>query len=96
MIKPWPTKDPNSNLRYYFDWSAFVTAEGSPIASYAIAIDSPPDASLVLGLDADDGSMIMVWISGGTEGQTYTVRCRVTLANGTVEDESRSLTIESH
>ncbi len=96
MIKAWPAKDPNANLRYYFDWTAFVAAESSAITSFDVALDAPPDAALIIGVTALNASQVMAWISGGTEGETYVVRCRVTLADGTVEDESRSITISSH
>jgi hypothetical protein len=96
MIKTWPTKDPNAKLRYYFDWSGFCTGEGSNVASYALSADSPPDAALLLTDDSRSGNIVMVWIAGGTVDVTYTIRCRVTLVDGSIEDESRSLTIAAH
>lgn len=93
MIQSWPCKDPNANLRYWFDWTAFVEGEESEIASYALMVDNPPDDTLVLGSNARDGNVVMVWISGGTVGKVYSVRCRITLLDGTIEDESRTLPI---
>lgn len=93
-IKAWPPKDPNAKLRHYFDFSAFVADEASALASYAIAQDEPADGTLVLSDDASSGSIVMVWIAGGTVGQEYTIRCRATLANGSIDDMSRILTIE--
>ena len=93
-IPAFPQKDPDSNLRYYWNWEPWVTVEdGGEIVSYAVAIDNPPDAALLIGDTAIDGSVVMAWISGGTVEQTYTVRCRVTLQDGTIEDSSRTITI---
>ena len=92
----WPSKDPDSRIRYWFDASQLVADEGSPVASYVLAIDNPPDSSLAFGGDTRSGSVIEVWLTGGTETLTYVVRCRVTLANGTIEDLSRELLITPH
>lgn len=89
----WPYKDPDSHLRYWFDWTDFIAGEESDIDTYALSIDDPPDSSLVIGANAIDGAVVMVWLSGGTVGSCYNVRCRVTLFDGTIEDESRSLAI---
>lgn len=94
-IRPWPYKDPNSKLRYYFDWSGFCEGEGSDVASYALAIDVAPDAALLLSDDVRSGNVIELWLAAGTEGIEYTIRCRVTLANGTIEDESRTLFVDT-
>ena len=96
MIQAWPTKDPSANLRYWFDWSAFVEGEESEIVSYEISLDSPPDNALLIGNHAREDNVVMVWISGGTLGKLYHVRCRITLADGTIEDESRGLVIRQH
>ncbi len=92
-MRAWPPKDPDADLRYYFDWSAFCTGERSDVASYALAIDGAPDAALTIHDDVRSGNVIELWLAGGTLDQGYVVRCRVMLANGTIEDESRSLQI---
>ena len=95
-FRAWPTKDPEGEYRFYFDWTDFCEGEGSDVASYVLAVDDAPDSSLVISDDARSGNTIELWLSGGTLGQTYYVRCRVTLADGTIEDETRSLEIEQH
>lgn len=104
MIKAWPSKDPDSNLRYYFDWREWLAVEGcGPIEIIDIDIDETIGeeiASLVIG-DVAQGSdewagVIMVWINAGAPVATYTVRCRITAEDGTVEDASRTLTIDPH
>lgn len=102
MIKPLPTKDPDSeNIRYYFNWSDWVTVEaGGVIASYEVTIDEAPDNALVI-VDSTRGegeylNWIQVRLSGGTLGETYLVRCAITLADTTLENHTRSITIDRH
>lgn len=94
MIRPWAPKDADAVLFYYFDWTAFCDGEGSDVASYVLAIDDPQDGALVISNDVRSGNVIQLTISAGTTGVEYTVRARVTLANGEIEDESRTLLIE--
>ena len=101
MIKAWPTKDPDAALPHWFNWSDWSAIEsGGDIASYEVDIDGPPDSALV-AYDIAQGTgeylnYIQVWLRGGTEGETYTVRCRVVLEDGQTDDASRDLTIASH
>ncbi|HTJ17854.1 MAG TPA: hypothetical protein VL494_13835 [Steroidobacteraceae bacterium] len=99
-IRSWPSKDPQSNLPYWFDWTRWLAIEDrGEIDTFELAIDEG-DAALVIGDSArGDGAyagFIMLWLSGGTEGAEYVVRCRVTLGDGSIEDGSRRLTICSH
>lgn len=99
-VRPWPTKDPDSFLPYWFNWSNWTAIEQcGNIAFYEVAVDSG-DGALVLS-DMAQGTgpyinWVQVWIRGGTEGTDYVVRCSVTLDDGRTEDASRSLTIASH
>jgi hypothetical protein len=100
-IPAWPTKDPDSFLPYWFNWSGWTAIEqGGNIEFYELAVDAGDDDTLVL-TDIAQGSgayvnWIQIWIRGGTEELTYTVRCSVTLEDGRTEDQSRTLTIASH
>lgn len=96
MIRNWPTKDPDARTPYWFNTADLEADEGSALASYEVAIDGAPDNSLVIESHSRAGSVITVWLEGGTLGETYTVRCRATLANTLVEDLSRYLTIATH
>lgn len=100
-ILAWPTKDPDSNLPYWFDWTAWLAIENrGEIDSFDLEIDGGPDNALVIG-DFARGTgayagFIMLYLSGGTAEETYTVRCRITLADGSIEDGSRTVTIAPH
>jgi hypothetical protein len=92
-MKSWPVKDPNSNLKYWFDWRPWVAVEdGGEIVSYEVAIDEG-DGALVIGDTAMSGGFVMLWLSGGTVDTRYVIRCRVTLTDTTTDDDSRELMI---
>lgn len=98
MIEAFPNKDPHSNLRHYFDWSPWVAIEaGGTILGYSVDVVEG-DSSLRVGDTAigsgSYASFIMAWISGGRVGKKYTVRCRVTLLDGSKEDHSRTILID--
>lgn len=100
MIRAWPTKDADSELPYWFDWTSWLALEDrGEIATYELAVDEG-DGGLAIGDSArgagDYAGFIMLWLSGGTQGTRYIVRCRITLADGTIEDGSRSLEIDPH
>lgn len=92
MIRPFAPKDPDSFLPYWFDATDFADDEGSPVASMDLAVDEG-DGLLTLEDQARVAGIIVFWPLGGTVGETYTVRCRCTLENGTVEDCSRTMKI---
>lgn len=95
-FRPYPSSDPDAHLPYWFDATDFAADEGSPVVGYALAIDDNPDGALTLTGDARSGSVVSYFPVGGTVDVTYVVRCRFTLANGEVEDHSRTLTIAQH
>jgi hypothetical protein len=97
MIEAFPDKDPHSNLRHYWNWAPWVSVEaGGIIESFKVEVVSGDPAlqvgDVAIGADAY-ASWVMAWISGGRVGETYTVRCRVTLTDGSKEDHSRTIRI---
>lgn len=93
MIEAYEEKDPDSTVPRWFDWSEYCATFGGNVVDYTLSIDVAPDASLIVSDDARDGNVVSFWISGGTLFATYTIRCRVTLSNGIVDDWSRTQTI---
>lgn len=96
MISAYTSKDPDARLPYWFDWTDFADDEGSPVASYSLALEDSPDEELTIEDDARSGNVISYFPVGGTVNETYTIRCRVTLENGEREDYSKTLTIAQH
>jgi hypothetical protein len=90
------TKDPNASLPYSISWAAWLEdLTGESIATATWAIDSPPDSSLTLGASSLSGSVATVRVNGGTVGESYRVRCRVTTApTGYIDDRTIEIRIE--
>ncbi len=96
MIRPFPPKDADDRLRFYWDFSAWV-ADCGALVSYVIAFDDDPDGACVLDGHAQGAGpyagWVMAWIKAGTRDVTYYPRCRATFADGTIKDDTRSVII---
>ena len=78
-------KDPNARVAYQIDWTAYFTALGDTLNTATVevmnAASSAVDPSSDLLIEAQTqtaAGMVTFWVSGGTTGVEYTVRCRVT------------------
>lgn len=90
-LKPTIVKDPNATLDYPFDWTLYLADITDTIVSAEFIVDS----ALVAERDElnTEGTIAVVWISGGTLGQTHRVVCRITTAEGRIDDRSIYLQI---
>ena len=79
--------DPHSDLDYTWDWSDWLV-DGDSGSSYEI-IDASVD--LTLGAQAITATAYTRWIEGGTVGELYPVTCRITTAEGRVDDRTIQL-----
>ena len=97
-------KDPNSSLPYSFTWKAWTDKEQTTLVdnpanvdisfTLNIASEGEDDTTpIVLGLITVDvtNSKIYVLLTGGTAGISYDVTCRITAANGFIEDQTAVL-----
>lgn len=82
---PW-RKDPNATLDYTFDWSDWLPSADT-ISSVAWQV-SP---GLTTASVSNTTTTATIWLSGGTEGEKYSVRCRITTAAGRIEDATEVL-----
>lgn len=73
------SKDPDAVLDYSFDWATWLDG-AEAISSYTIDADS----GITVDSDAESSGVVTVWLSGGTAGITYAVRCEI------VTDDSRT------
>lgn len=81
---PYKSKDPQSVLDYYIDWSDWMTAGDSISTS---SWDVSPD-TLTEGAAIDSGNLRGVWLSGGTVGVRYRVTNTIVTAQGRTEQQS--------
>lgn len=85
------TKDPDAVLDYSMPWTL---EEGDSIDTATWAIDDPPDDDLEIDSQAVVGGVPTVWVSGGTAGETYRLRCRVVTDEGRTDDRTFHIRIE--
>jgi hypothetical protein len=79
----WPSKDPCDVLDYQLDLEpALVGNEGDTVNS--VDIDVIPNQPGDVSVDniAADGYKVVLWLSGGQAGVTYSLTMKATLASG--------------
>ena len=94
-------KDPDAVKDYPFDFAALTNgsgatdwlASGETISSYTIT------AASGLAVDsftlANSSTTVVVWISGGTAGTTYTLACRITTSAGRTEERTVNIFVDN-
>jgi len=85
-------KDPVARLDYTIDWKPWLD-NGDHVAAVAWSIENPPDETLLLDSPILAGSLATVFVSGGTEGANYEVRCQVTTAAGRIDARTLLLSV---
>jgi hypothetical protein len=79
----WPSKDPGDVLDYQVDIRpALYGNESDTIEGVDISIDPGQSGDLALTNALADGSKVIMWLSGGQPGTTYTITIKVELASG--------------
>lgn len=90
MAKRWPFKDPNEVLDFEVDWTARI---GSTDTISTVTWTVP--TGIAKEDESVSGKIAIVWLSGGTEGQSYNVGCRVVTTGGRTYDETIVLPVRS-
>lgn len=80
-------KDPDAEVPFKWDWTSWLES-GDSIASHSIIVDG-----VTLVSSAEASGVVTATLSGGTAGETATATCRVTSANGYVDDRTITLKI---
>lgn len=80
-------KDPDAQLRYQIDWTAY--AGGNAIATSAWVVP----AGLTKVSEAVNGFVTEVELSAGAAGKSYRVTNRITFADGSIDDRSFTLRV---
>jgi hypothetical protein len=79
----WPTKDPVDVLDYQFDISpALVGNDGDTIATLDVSIEPANPGDLTLNSATTDGTVVVLWLSGGQPRTIYLVNLMITTING--------------
>lgn len=81
-MRTWD-KDPQANLDWAFDWTNWLTS-GDTISSAIVTVDS----GLVGASQSNSDTKVTIWLSSGTPGQTYKVACRITTAQGRIDERT--------
>lgn len=89
----WPDKDPNAILDYELDWSAWLIAANSDTIATSTWI-VPDGLTRALAGDSHNDTSAVIWLSGGTAGQLYTLTNRITTTGGRTEDRTRALYVK--
>lgn len=90
----WPGKDPADVLDYVIDLSpAFCGNDGDGIADIDVVIQPSQPGDLSLGRASADGTSVVLWLSGGQAGTTYTVTVSVAANSGRALSRSVQLPV---
>jgi len=84
-------KDPDATLDYSFDFSAWLALINDTIASASITVEA---GLTKVGSETFNTTAVSVNVAGGIKGKTQSVRCRITTANGRIDDRTVWLRID--
>ena len=96
MALRWPHKDPDEVLDYRGDWVG-TTYKPGPLFGSGDTISNSlwvVPAGLSKESDTHDGGSVTIWLSGGTDGETYELLNRITTAEGRVLDQTFELPVK--
>jgi len=79
-------KDPDAVLDYAFDWSDWL-GSGETIETVTITVSS----GITKDSDTESDGVVIIWLSGGTAGTSYTVACKIVTSSSRTDE--RSITI---
>lgn len=87
MPLEWPTKDQDEVLDYQMNWLARLDGDTIDTSTWVVP------AGLVKDSDTFSGPVATVWLSGGTDGENYTLLNRITTTGGRTMDQSVKLRV---
>lgn len=83
-------KQPADVLDYDFDYSDWLDDRSDTIATYNVVAET----GLTVGLVTAISGVVKVFLSGGTDGQTYKVTCTVTTTGGRTKQAEISVKVK--
>lgn len=82
-------KDPDATLDYSIDWTNWLEGDQITDSQWTVPVGLTEPRSPV-----NDGSIVTVWLAGGTVGEVYSVLNRVTTVAGRIDDRTLTFTIQ--
>lgn len=87
-------KDPDANLDFGEDWSAFLDDDTIVSAEWILPVDAE-DTTIIEKTDEDfTDTRTVVWLKAGTLGKKYLITCRITTAAGRIDDRTIQISIK--
>lgn len=92
-------KDPDAVLDYKFDWKALTNGNGSSdwlqstetISSHTIDVDT--GITVASSALTDSNTSVTAWLSGGTAGTDYAVRCEVVTSAARTDERTMMIAV---
>jgi hypothetical protein len=81
-------KDPDAVLDYANDWSDGYLAAGETVLTSGWVVDVGSDTQLLITATSLASPITSATVSGGTVGQIYALRNRITTSGGRTEDRT--------
>ena len=76
-------KDPDAVLDFSFDWTTWLDV-AETIDDYTIDADT----GITVDSDGEVDGVVTVWLSGGTAGLTYAVRCEIDTTDSRTDERT--------
>lgn len=93
-------KDPEAVLDFKFDWKSKTNGNGSSdwlaadetIVSHVVTV--PTGIVLDSSVLENASTTVVAWLSSGTAGTTYEIKCNITTSAGRTDERTMSLIVE--
>jgi len=82
-------KDPDAVLDYAFDWSDWLTG-AEAISDYTIDADT----GITVDSDAESSGIVTIWLSGGTAGTVYAIRCEIVTDDARTDERTMMVMVQ--
>lgn len=83
--RPYFVKDPRATLSVEMDWTSWLAQEGTTITGSTWTAETP---GITVSSPANAAGVTACVVSGGTAGNSYTLRNTITCADGSVDSRS--------
>jgi len=93
-------KDPDAVLDYKFDWKALTNGSGDSDwlgageTISAHTIDADVGITVDSSVATDANTSVTVWLSGGTAGTEYRVRCEIETSGSRTDERTMKIKCE--